>query len=490
MELHDFLQIIVIVAHRGGVVVVALAIVPLVQHGGVEAGLAAGPVESVLVVVPHGSKAVHIDGKHPEFGERLDIGDACPPGVIAVVGPVEKVFDDRVGSRAELGPGKFTAVGVVVADRPVCVEREAAAVVAQFPDAGTEPCAVIELPRFEVGAGRRTVELQAVVPLAGVVVVVAFSLSEGVVELRLEIEEELLAGSVLQLKPQLESIVGCKAFRGSIGENVASVRDESLSLRLAAAVPEIVVVAGHRGSLHLLDALRVVIDAQLAVRLDAAHAQVQFADQAECDDHAAVIRDRGVGAIADHGNLVLFVVARYHRVGRIEESAVIHHLFLAVAGQRGAQAAAQIAEPAILEFLLEFEIHHFFPVRGDARKLLGITHLVDDLHLIDHLGRQVLEGHLRVVEEESLAADGDFLDGLAVVFHRAVAGNLHARHPLEQVFQHLVLPDDEGGGVEDDGVLPHLDGIADGRNLGRVEHLGILGQVNGAQVHGLLVPGE
>ena len=120
--------------------------------------------------------------------------------------------------------------------------------------------------------------------------------------------------------------------------------------------------------------------------------------------------------------------------------------------------------------------------------MFGVAGLVNDLYLVHYLGRQILEGHLRVVEEEGLAADGDLVDGLAVVFYCAVFRYLHARHPLEQVFQHGIFAHDKGGSVENDGVLPDFDRIADGRHVRGVEHLGVFRHMDDAQVHGIPVP--
>ena len=227
----------------------------------------------------------------------------------------------------------------------------------------------------------------------------------------------------------------------------------------------------------------------MSFRPDAADGRCLVTFQGIKDNHV-VVADWSVGSTADHGKLVLLVVARNHPVGVVEKAAVVHHLFLAVTGQGGAEPGRDIAEPAFLELLLEFQVHHFFAVGGHACELFGIAHLVDDLDLVHHLGRQVLEGHLRVVEEEGLAADRNLLDRLAVVFHRSVAGNVHSGHPLEQVFQHLVLSDDEGRGIEDDCVLPDLDGIADGRHTRGLQHLGVLRQVDRAQIHRPFIPGK
>ena len=256
------------------------------------------------------------------------------------------------------------------------------------------------------------------------------------------------------------------------------------------------VVAGGPGCFDAFDARRIVVGPQLPVRLDAAataaedHAGLLVPINHNGDKHAVIARNRRVVGPAHQRELVFIVVARNHHVARIEEAAVVDHLVLAVAGHRRTGPDRGVAEPAFLEFLLEFQVHHLLAVGRNARELLGIAHLVDDLHLVHHLGRQVLEGHLRIVEEEGLAAHRDLLDGFAVVFHRAVFRNLHAWHPLEQILEHLVLPHLERSGIEDNGILLDLDRVTDGRHVRCVQQLRILRELHDTQVHGIPGPVE
>ena len=73
--------------------------------------------------------------------------------------------------------------------------------------------------------------------------------------------------------------------------------------------------------------------------------------------------------------------------------------------------------------------------------LLGL--LLHHLDLLDDLGREVLGCQLRVIQEESLAVDGDLADGLAVVNYAAIFGDFDSWKLLEKFFQHVVV-----GGLE------------------------------------------
>ena len=207
-------------------------------------------------------------------------------------------------------------------------------------------------------------------------------------------------------------------------------------------------------------------------------------------DHDDPFAPRRIVGLPDDGQLVFFRIARHQAVEVVEQAAVVDQLGGAVARQRAACAGLHVAEPPLLEFLLEFQVHHLFALRSHAGEFFRVTLLVDDLHLVDDLGRQVLQGHRRIVGEEGLAAHGDARDGLAVILDGAVFRHLHAGHALEQVFQHGVLPELERGRVEDHGVLLDLNGIADGADAGGIQHLGIFCQGDCPQVVLPLLPGK
>ena len=61
-----------------------------------------------------------------------------------------------------------------------------------------------------------------------------------------------------------------------------------------------------------------------------------------------------------------------------------------------------------------------------------VAELVEDLHVLDHLGRQVLDGRANVVAEELLAVHEDLLDLLALGLNRAVGPDHHAGHLGQQ----------------------------------------------------------
>ena len=501
LELNRLIEIDVLVLRGSRIVVVLPGIVALVDDRGVEAGRSGGPVEGILAIVAPGAIAAQIDRQDPPFSERLVIGQTELSAVIPVVRHVKQVASNGIRRCLQVGLRELAAAGIVVRQAVVTAQRDAPALVAaKFLDTETEIRVVGELTGLGVIARRSLIEALPAFHLNGFVVVVAFRLAAGIAEGRGKIKQILLAVRILEFEVQLDVVVRHKVLALGPGENVTAAADESRPLRTAARVVEGMIVVGRRRALQPLDARRVVVRACLSVGLDAAAETT--GDAAAEDDPAILLIDvpenddtrfignRCVVSTAHQGDLVLVVIAGSHHVARIEETAVVNHLVLAVAGHRRSGTDGSISEPALLELLLEFQVHHFLAVGGHTGELLRIAHFVDDLHLVHHLGGQVLERHLRIVEEEGLAAHGNLLDRLAIVFHGTVFRHLHTRHPFEQVFQHLVLPDLERRGIEDDGILPDLDRIADGRHMGGIEQLRILGEPDNPQVHRIPGPVE
>ncbi len=99
-----------------------------------------------------------------------------------------------------------------------------------------------------------------------------------------------------------------------------------------------------------------------------------------------------------------------------------------------------------------------------ARELGGVRELVVDLHAVDGLRRQRLDGRGHVLAEELLAVDKDLLDLLALRLHRAV-GHGDAGHLLEQPLHVGVA-----GHLEGPGVVAHRVTLLRGAQLGLLDH--------------------
>ena len=84
-----------------------------------------------------------------------------------------------------------------------------------------------------------------------------------------------------------------------------------------------------------------------------------------------------------------------------------------------------------------------------ARELGRVGELVVNLHALDGLGRQRLDGRRHILAEELLAVHEDFLDLLALGLHRAVRDG-DARHLLQQALDVGV-----GGHLEGPGIIAH-----------------------------------
>ena len=119
----------------------------------------------------------------------------------------------------------------------------------------------------------------------------------------------------------------------------------------------------------------------------------------------------------------------------------------------------------------------------DAGELRLLRLLLDHFHLVDNLGRQVLGGQLRIVQEERLSVDGDLRNGLAVLRNGTVLGDLHAGQLLEQVLQHVVLRRPERGGVVLHRIFLDDDRVADGGYARGVQRLLVDLHFDGTEVH-------
>ena len=146
-------------------------------------------------------------------------------------------------------------------------------------------------------------------------------------------------------------------------------------------------------------------------------------------------------------------------------------------------AGGEVAEYAVHHALLHGEVNDGFVVAVvNAGKFGLFALLLDDLDLLHQLGGEVAGGQLGVVQEESLAVDGDFLDGFAVGGDAAVFAYFNARELLQEVYEHVVVRDLEGGGVVLHRILLDDDGVAHGAHGSGVQDFLVQFHLDDAQV--------
>ena len=306
-----------------------------------------------------------------------------------------------------------------------------------------------------------------------------------VFEGRAETEPEI-AGFLLELHIGVHGI--CVLFPAVLGGRlqVAAVQIGGPVGPVAGVGVRVPVVDAHR-RFHLLDAGRVGIESQLGV---GGKALGQDADRPfvvhSREDHSGIVDVLRVG---DDGHLVLLGVARYQRVSAPEEAAVVpERVLFGLVAQGRAGLDTQVAEPALLVFLLQADVQHpFLAAVLDAGVARLLAFALDDADLVHHGCRQVVQRRRLVVEEECPPAHGDLVDLLAVELDLPVFGDLHSGHPQQQVLQHGIGPDPEGGGVELHRILLDDDGIAHVRDGRRLQELLVHLQPHRAHIH-LLVP--
>ena len=149
-----------------------------------------------------------------------------------------------------------------------------------------------------------------------------------------------------------------------------------------------------------------------------------------------------------------------------------------------AAAGGEVSEHAVHHAPLHGEVYDGFVVAVVNAGEFGLFALfLDHLHLFDEFGGKVAGSQLRVVQEEGLAVDGDFLDGLPVGGDGAVFGHLDARELFQKVYQHIVVRDLEGRGVVLHRVLLDDDGVSHGAHGGGLQHFQVLLHLHHAQAH-------
>ena len=105
-----------------------------------------------------------------------------------------------------------------------------------------------------------------------------------------------------------------------------------------------------------------------------------------------------------------------------------------------------------------FQVHIHYQRTVDflpSRKLFQVCLLLEHLHFVHHIGRQVFEGYPRVSLEEVLAVDEQVADSAPVYDDHAVVLQLRSRQLFDERIEHGALRKLEGVGIIYDGVPLH-----------------------------------
>ena len=211
-----------------------------------------------------------------------------------------------------------------------------------------------------------------------------------------------------------------------------------------------------------------------------------------------------------HASLSLRLLSRRHLVGRpsgglTRSAGVVKVVEIAkegdarVIGEAQGEEAGQITVmstaahlgigyPSDVVLLLQVYIHH----EGLVAKLLvdhlsAQTRLVIDLHILHHVGGQIVEHDLAVLGEEVLTVEEQTLHIFAVDIDAAVVLQFHAGQLTDKSIKHAAFGELERVGVEHEGVAfvveLHLRGLdhhlAELDSLGRTLHQQVGGKAHG-----------
>ncbi len=156
----------------------------------------------------------------------------------------------------------------------------------------------------------------------------------------------------------------------------------------------------------------------------------------------------------------------------------------------GTAAHLDISYPTGVVLPFQVHVHHVGLVAEFlVEHLPAQTRLVIDLHLLDHVGGQVVEHDLAVFGEEVLAVKQQALHILAVDIDAAVVLQFHAGQLTDESVEHASLGELEGIGVEDERValVVELDLRCLDLHLAEAHRLGCtLHQQVGSKAHGLV----
>ena len=122
----------------------------------------------------------------------------------------------------------------------------------------------------------------------------------------------------------------------------------------------------------------------------------------------------------------------------------------------GAHASPYVSHQTLLVLLFQPHIHHVLAVAHVAPhhfRVLAVA--VEHLHLIDGIGRQILQGCLGVAGKEVFAIDEQTLNTSSVHFDFAITVQFCPRELCNQRIEHRAFSQFEGVGIEHDGVALH-----------------------------------
>ena len=312
----------------------------------------------------------------------------------------------------------------------------------------------------------------------------------GIIEGRAHVEPEI---SVFLLEFQVGSNIVLDAPSAVVlGRDQVSIGLESGTLRAGARLRISEFVIGSESGFHVLDTGGVEVQARLRCRRKAP-VHIGAGQALRIYIHVAPFyadKNGSLGgfyilSVGDEGKLVLLRIGRYQGICAVQQTAVVPQLvFFILGNQRGAGIQAHIAEPSFLVFFLEGHVQHLFPLGVlHARRPGAFRIAVYHADFVHDGGGEVIEGRGLVVEEEGSATHRELVNLLSVELHLAVFGDLHTRHTLDEVLEHIVGAHAEGRGRKFHRILLHHHGIAHIRNHRRLQELLVLLQLDGTHLH-------
>ncbi len=122
-----------------------------------------------------------------------------------------------------------------------------------------------------------------------------------------------------------------------------------------------------------------------------------------------------------------------------------------------------ISEPALHHSRTHGKVNHSFLLAVIyACEHSLIRFFLHNLYFLYQLGRDILRGKLRVIKEESLSVNRNFLDCLSIGRNGTVSADFHSRKLLKQLFEHIIVRCLERGCVVLYRIFLHDDRIAHG----------------------------
>ena len=469
------------VAHRKAIL---MPEIPVAAFGGIIV-VAAGGVKGIAEAAALGKAVRRIEPNAPLLSqgfvvlERRAVGEGLPVSV--------------VGKGPYIGPSHIIKGRVFLAVRPAGAVIQVGGQV-QAPSFLSANIAEGPVGRYPGALGRgqavreplRTVDFQLLPK--GFRAAGSRSVGPGIIEGRAHVEPEF---SFLFQEFQVGAHVMFEAPSAILpGRDQVSAVLIGGALRTGTRLRIPVFIIGPEGGFHVLDAGGVGVEAQLGGRGKAPVQEgglqgLQIQVVPFYADHDGALGGLHVLPVGKEGELVFLRIGRYQGVPAVQQAAVVTQgLVFLLGNQRGARIHAHVAEPSFFVFFLEGHVQHLFPLgvlhaRSPGAFGLAVYH-ADFVH---DGGRQVVEGCGLVVEEEGAASQRKLVNLLPVELHLAVFGYLHARHPLDQVLEHVVGAHAEGRGREFHGILLHHHGVAHVRNHRRLQELLVLLQFDGAHIH-------